>query len=235
MSNDLTRRFTEEQMTLIIQRASELQSTRDAKSVTLDDIQSIAREVGIDPDYIDAAAQSVMLERANAAGAAAGAGGNSHVVEFTLPGRAGAADLGVIINAVRRAAGASGTSQSVLDGVEWRWGSQSEVEDLRVSLTPAADGTHVRVQYDGSGAAMLGWIVSIGPGLLGAGIAFNGLPVPWAVAATGGLLAGIGGLTAFWKRALARRGDRLTKAVTQAIRDEASRLRLPPAGPGPER
>lgn len=46
-----------------------------------------------------------------------------------------------------------------LISVEWRWGSEHELIDLRVTITPGAERTNVRVQHDASGAAFLSWVV----------------------------------------------------------------------------
>jgi len=64
----LPRRFTDEEMAVIIKRAAALQAAREARSVTLEELQEIGVQVGIDPALIAHVAQGGSLRLARSKG-----------------------------------------------------------------------------------------------------------------------------------------------------------------------
>lgn len=210
------RKFTDEQMALILRQAGELQAQREDRRHTLADIQEIARQVGIDPALVTHAAAGLPRKLAPESSTPL-----VRTVETALPARVTPDELGRMVDAVRRASGAQGSASQVLDSVEWRWGSDRELIDLRVTITPGTNRTNVRVQYDAIGASFLSGFVATVPALLGVTAAFSALPVVAAAAVSTGVIGAAGAGFLAFRRWLARHGASLVDRVSRAIQDES--------------
>jgi hypothetical protein len=215
--SDENRKYSDEQLALILRRASDLQAQRDHERHSLADIQEIARQVGVDPALVVHVAAGLPAREPMQP-----LPGSSlvHTVETVLPQRVSPAQMGRLVDAVRRASGAQGTSRQVFDSVEWRWGSENELVDLRVTITPTAERTNVRVQHDASGAGVLSGIVATVPLFIGAAIAFSALPVAAAAAVSAGIAgAAAAGVIAF-RRHLRRQGTGMVERIANAVTEE---------------
>jgi hypothetical protein len=215
---DDERKYTDEQMALILRRAGDLQAQRDDGRHSLTEIQEIARQVGIDPALVAHVAAGLPRKAAILPAA------SSTLVQTTetvLPQRVTPEQMGRLVDAVRRASGAQGTSRQVFDSVEWRWGSEHELVDLRVTITPAADRTNVRVQHDATGAAFLSMFVPAFLSVIGIAASFSALPGAAGAAASAGIVGAIGGVVWAIRRRLRRSGAELLERVSQAVGDEA--------------
>jgi len=218
---DEDRKYTDEQMALILRRAGDLQTQRDDGRHTLAEIQEIARQVGLDPALVAHAAAG--LPR-TAAVLPAASSSLVQTVETVIPQRVTTEQMGRLVDAVRRASGAQGTSRQVFDSVEWRWGSENELVDLRVTITPNADRTNVRVQHDATGAAFLSTFIPVIGSVIGVAAVFSALPVAAGAAASAGIVGAIGAGVWAIRRRLNRSGVALLERVTQAVRDEAGEV-----------
>jgi hypothetical protein len=215
--SDENRKYSDEQLALILRRASDLQAQRDQGRHSLADIQEIARQVGVDPALVAHVAAGLP---ARERGQPVRGSSLVHTVETVLPQRVSPEQMGRLVDAVRRASGAQGTSRQVFDSVEWRWGSENELVDLRVTITPTAERTNVRVQHDASGAGVLSGIVATAPLLIGAAIAFSVLPVAAAAAVSAGIAGtAAAGVIAF-RRHLHRRGTGMVERIASAVSEE---------------
>ena len=211
------RKYTDEQMALILRKVGELQSQREDGRHSLAEIQEIARQVGLDASLVPHVAAGIPSRSAAVASATSSA---VQTVETVLPGRVSPEQMGRLLDAIRRASGAQGTSRQVFDTVEWRTGSERELTDVRVTITPASGGTNVRVQHDGSSAVMLGAIVTVCPTLIAGFAAFSSLPGMGAAATTAAFAGAAGaGLLAF-RRWLSRRGEAIVDRIATAMREE---------------
>jgi hypothetical protein len=216
---DEDRKYTDEQMALILRRAGDLQEQREDGRHTLAEIQEIARQVGVDPKLVAHVAAdlpkqspSVLTESAT----------EVQTIETSLSQRVTPDQMGRLVDAVRRASGAQGTSRQVFDSVEWRAGSEHELLDLRVTITPGAERTNVRVQHDASGATFLGLMIGGAGALIGTGAAFSSLPLIAGSLVTAGIVGTAGaGLYAF-RRLLARRGAAIVERVSRAVHEETA-------------
>lgn len=215
---DDDRKYSDEQMALILRRVGDLQAQRDDGRHSLAEIQEIARQVGLDPALVAHVAAGLPRR---AAVFPAPSSSLVQTVETVLPQRVTPEQMGRLVDAVRRASGAQGTSRQVFDTVEWRWGSEHELVDLRVTITPAADRTNVRVQHDASGAAFLSTLVPVMGTAIGALTAFSTLPAAAGAAVTAGIVGGVGAGVVAFRRYLARRGAAIVERVTEAVGDEA--------------
>lgn len=215
---DDERKYTDEQMALILRRAGDLQAQREDGRHTLAEIQEIARQVGLDPALVAHAAAGLPRK---AAVLPAASSSLVQTMETVIPQRVTTEQMGRLVDAVRRASGAQGTSRQVFDSVEWRWGSENELVDLRVTITPNAERTNVRVQHDATGAAFLSTFIPVIGSVIGVAAAFSALPAVAAAALSAGILGAIGAGVLTIRRRLNRSGAALLERVTQAVRDEA--------------
>jgi hypothetical protein len=218
---DEDRKYTDEQMALILRRVGDLQTQREDGRHTLAEIQEIARQVGLDPALVAHAAAGLPRK---AAVLPAASSSLVQTVETVIPQRVTTEQMGRLVDAVRRASGAQGTSRQVFDSVEWRWGSENELVDLRVTITPNADRTNVRVQHDATGAAFLSTFIPMIGSVLGVAAVFSALPVAAGAAASAGIVGAIGAGVWAIRRRLNRSGVALLERVTQAVRDEAGEV-----------
>lgn len=215
---DDERKYSDEQMALILRRAGDLQTQRDDGRHSLTEIQEIAKQVGIDPALVAHVAAG-LPRKAGVLPAAAST--LVQTAETVLPQRVTPEQMGRLVDAVRRASGAQGTSRQVFDSVEWRWGSEHELVDLRVTITPAADRTNVRVQHDATGAAFLSTFIPSIMSVIGIGVSFSALPGAAAAASSAGIVGAIGAGVWAIRQRLRRSGAALLERVTQAVGDEA--------------
>lgn len=215
---DDERKYTDEQMALILRRAGDLQAQREDGGHSLAEIQEIARQVGLDPALVAHVASGLPRK---AAVLPAASSALVQTAETVLPQRVTPEQMGRLLDAVRRASGAQGTSRQVFDTVEWRWGSEHELVDLRVTITPTADRTNVRVQHDATGAAFLSTFIPAITSVIGIAISFSTLPGVAGVAASAGIVSAIGAGVWAIRRRLRRSGAALLERITQAVGDEA--------------
>ena len=219
------RRYTDDEVALILRRAAELGGETGpprSEGLSLAEIQQVAREVGIDPATVARAAAALPTRKRDRL--AAVLGGPMHVrLEATMPGRASDADLGRILQSIRRAAGRQGRATQVLDSVEWRTSSESEGSQLFVTVTTGDDGTTIEVTGDRQSTA---WLLYVVPGVVGMILSLTvgaSLEAGWAAggAIAAGVLGGVFLLSrTIWShtgRALARKLEDVRDAAVQAV------------------
>ena len=160
------RRYTDDEVALILRRAAELGGETGpsrSEGLSLAEIQQVAREVGIDPATVARAAAALPTRKRDRLTAIFG-GPLHYRLEATMPRRASDADLGRILQSIRRAAGRQGRATQVLDSVEWRTSGEREGSQLFVTVTTGDDGTTVEVTGDRQSTAVLLYLV---PGVAG--------------------------------------------------------------------
>ncbi|HSA55326.1 MAG TPA: hypothetical protein VLE53_06455 [Gemmatimonadaceae bacterium] len=216
--SDLPRRFNEEEMAVILKRAAALQAARDDRSShSLEEIQAIGAQVGIDPALIAhvASAPDLATRRSRSGLFPASATQEERRIETAIT----TADYGRVLEAIRRVVGTQGRAQQVFDSLEWRTGSDREALWYAVTVTGRPDATHVRVEADFGVAVALMHIAGVAPFLAAIVAAGNLLPaeaaIPAVAAAGVGILAGIRGL---WRRLL-----RKTEATAADLAREIER------------
>lgn len=143
MSN---RRYTEEEMALILKRAVENQGSSNLparspeQGFSLEEMQEIGAEVGIDAAQITAAAKS--LEQRPEAGR-----NRSNVAKFRsdqwIDVEVEERDLQEMVALIRRNVKKPGEAREVLGGVEWK--GKTTAGPQHVSIRPEQDGTRIDV------------------------------------------------------------------------------------------
>jgi hypothetical protein len=233
------RRYSEEEFALILRKASEIQESprgEGGKStgagLSLEEIQSIAREAGIDPQAVWKAAALLGTEeweeKRGLASMIFGAPGTYHL-DFEVPGRLPPEEMGRLLELIRREAAHQGEASEVLGGVEWK--TVGEVSAINVNLTPRGDSTSIQIVGDRGGAGALSFIFPVAASaiLVGAlGAAFEPTSAGGIVSLVGGLLGSgfLVGRTIFVTGS--RRFHKKLTRLMSALSGEVERVSIPP-------
>ena len=170
------RKFNDEEVALIIKRAAELQQTQQAEeepsnTMTLAEVEQIAREAGIDPKLIRQAAHG--LERpAEIARPSPWLGAPTRLVfERVIDGEVPVDDFEPIINEIRRTFADNGIPSVLGKTLAWTSSYQggrrgNNVRMVNVSVVPRSGATTVRVEEEirNIAAAVFGGLVGGGGG-----------------------------------------------------------------------
>jgi hypothetical protein len=134
-------KYTDEQMALILQRAAELQAAGEEHVHSLESIQQLALQVGIDPALVAHAAATLPSRRA----ARSTVWGDSpgYRLSRRMPGPVRASEHAALVATIRDHMSAAGLLQPIGDGFEWHCGPADN--KIVVALSPAGDETNVRV------------------------------------------------------------------------------------------
>ena len=241
MSNDDTKkkRYSEEEFALILRKATEIQVSRGNPSsrtstggFTLQEIQSIATEAGIDAEAVTRAASLLGAqewdEKAGLAAAIFGGPSNYHL-DLEIPGRLPPEEMGRILEEIRRAAEHQGEAAEVLGGVEWK--TVGELSAINVNISPRGDSTSIQLVGDRGPA---GGITFVFP-MMAAAILIGALGASFEPTSAAGILSlvtgtlGAGFLTArtIWSsgtKKFRKRLAHLMETVSQSVEKTA----LPP-------
>jgi hypothetical protein len=239
------RRYSEEEFALILRKASEIQISQGSQTpgpgktgLTLDEIQSIASEAGIDPEAVSRAASVLgVLEWDEKVGLAAAifGGPSTFHLDCEIPGRIPPEEMGRILEQIRRAAEHQGEASEVLGGVEWK--TVGELSAINVNISPRGDSTSVQIVGDRGPA---GGVTFIFP-MMAAGILVGALGGAFEPTSAAGIISlitgtlGAGFLTArtLWATSTKKFRKRLThlmEAVSQSVEGTA----LPAVSEEPE-
>lgn len=233
------RTYSEEEFALILRKASELQeSPKGAKrpgerpGLTLQEIQSIAREAGIDSEAISRAAALLGAmeaeERSGLGSVVFGLPGRFNL-DFQIPGRLPQGELGRILALIRREVEQQGQASEVLGGVEWK--TVGELNNIHVNISPRGESTSVQIVGDRSAAGAITFTFPMAAAavLVGAlGAAFEPSSAVGIVSLVGGLL-GSGFLFArtLWVMT-GKRFHRKLSRLMEALSLELEQASLPP-------
>jgi len=227
------RRYTEEELALILNRAAERQEgvLASAPRYTLADIQEIAAGAGIAPDHVASVAASLGDQPASTTGGVLGA---PHRFRFdeSIEGEVTDEVIGELFDLVRRTLGLQGEVTVALGTVEWK--SQDAFGTMYVSVARRGGRTRIGILSARSDAVALTWTAG------GVGTFFGSLAIGMALVSTVGLagplaaIAGVGlasgtawaAMRAAWRR-YARRvvgrtetlGSALAATARQAVAD----------------
>jgi hypothetical protein len=189
------RRYSEEEFTLILQKASELpddgSTMPGSKSgMSLEEIQSIAAEAGIDPEKVSRAASLLAGSDQTGRAAAVFGGPSSHHLERAIRGEVSEEDFGRLLDVIRRATVQQGQGGRVLDAFEWK--TTGGTSRIHVNVVPRDGETTIQIIADRSGTGILTLLASGVPWLITAVAIGNGLDVT-SVAGVASILAGAAG------------------------------------------
>jgi len=226
------RRYSEEEFALILRRASELHvmprqegGRGGPAGFTLEEIQSIAAEAGIEPGAVTRAASLLgTMEWTEKKGLAAilfGEGGNVHL-DLEIAGKLPREEVGHILEVIRRVMEHQGEATSVLDGMEWK--TIGHLSAVNVNITPRGDRTSIQIVGDRSAAGALTFAMPIGAAAVSVGI-LGAIFEPTSAAGIVSLVAGSLGAGFLTARALwstgtsrfRRRLNSLMEAISRSV------------------
>lgn len=218
-------RFTEQEMARILKTASAGGSNLPVSSrksgLTVAEIESIAREAGLDSSGIAAAAALVAMDRSRNVMGSAG----TLDLRREVPGVVSSRDYGRLADTIGDAAGEPGTRNAAFGALDWE--SSSGASRIRVTVTPESDSTSIRVHTDASALKGLCYVATV-PGALALGGITGAITEPAAVLTGIGLMAGAAsiGVATGWAvwRVQARRLKERSAAVFAAVSGRASEL-----------
>lgn len=190
------RRFSDEEMSLILREASETREGRRGgpEGLSLAQIKDIAAEVGLDPSAVEAAANRLVLHRA---GSRVPFFRTPVAPEFEreIPGELSPDDMAELVTAIRKVLGRRGITEAELGALEWK--ARDPMGGRYVSVLPKGGTTRLRVYgnfRDGLGLvagaggmmmtlgfavvlAALGLKEVVGPGIVPLGALLSALPI----------------------------------------------------------
>ena len=238
MTNDGSnpRRYSEEEFALILRRASEIQETPGkagakvrSEGLTLEEMQSIAREVGIDPDAVTRAAAvlgAAEWEEKGGLVAAVVGGPSKFHLDCEMPGRLPPEEMGRILEVIRRVAEHQGEASEVLGGVEWK--TVGDLSAIHVNVSPRGNRTSVQVVGNRSAAGAISFTFPMAAAAIligGLGAAFEPTSFVGISALITGLLgSGFMVSRTIWSsgtRKFRRRMTKLMEAVSRTVEEAA--------------
>ncbi len=140
--------YTEKELSTVLKRASELQQEEGASAVpglTLSELQHVANEAGIDPDFVRRAAAELDQDPPNRSERLFG-GPTRLDIETMVVGKITGPKWDEALEAIRHSIGADG--REILDGPAREWVHRDQMGGrIRVSMTPSGETTRTRVSY----------------------------------------------------------------------------------------
>ncbi len=177
------RRYTEDEVGLILRRATELQraepTARDPTGLTLAELEEIALEAGIDPSMLRRAARDVDSHVPSSVGDRLAGAPVKISMERVVPGEYPEGRLGELVPVIQVATAGQGHASAVGSSLTWSSRTESNTTSQQV-LVSANDGeTLIRIEerYGGLAGGLFGGIMGgVGGGVgLGLGGALGGL------------------------------------------------------------
>lgn len=231
-SSSKDRKYSEEEFALILRKASDLQESTRADADTsngggfsLEEIQAIAAEVGIDPAAVARAASvlgAVEWEERSGLGRLLFGETATFHLDLEVPGRIPTEEMGRVLEDIRRTLEHQGKVSEVLGGVQWK--TVGELSAINVNISPRGERTSLQVVGDRSAAGAATFIFP----MAGAGILVGALGAvfdPGSALGITSLVAGLlgGGFLVsrtLWTRGSRRFRKRLTRlmeTLTQSV------------------
>ena len=187
---------------MILRKAAELQERAGASAagdgLSLQAMRDIAREVGLDPQFVDRAAASLPAVRQDRWASVLG-GPTAYYLEKSLPAQLSEERLLDAVHVIRRIMQHQGRVKEVLGTVEWS--TVGEVSQVAVTVDGRQNETAIRVTGDRGPAAVLTLVSSCGAWAL-AGAVTGAILEPGLVGGLSimgtALVAGLGTARALW-------------------------------------
>jgi hypothetical protein len=169
------RRYTEEEVGLILRRATEMQraepTARDPEGLTLTELEEIAGEAGIDPYLLRRAANELHVLQPPTLGSRLAGAPVEILIERSIEGEFPRERLEELVPVIQSATAGQGTASAVGRTLTWSSRTESNTSAQQV-LVSASDGrTLVRVEerFGGLAGGLFGGIM----GGVGGGVGFG--------------------------------------------------------------
>jgi hypothetical protein len=191
--NDLlpeARRYSEEEIALILRRATEMQRAEptapDPAGLTMADLEEIAAEAGIDPGMLRQAASELNAQLPATLGSRLAGAPTAVAIERVIEGEMPVERLEELVPTIVAATPGRGTASAVGRSLTWSSQEGSNLTEQQVLVSSQNGQTLIRVEQSYSGLAA-GWFGGIMGGV-GGGVGFG---LGGALSATLGLGAGL--------------------------------------------
>jgi hypothetical protein len=221
MSPDATRRFTDQEVALVLRKAAEIDEAEgsEPKGLSIADLRQIAREVGLSPGAIDRAVAGLDKRRAPAPllrGAPL-----VRRAAHAVPGDLSEEAIARLIRLVDERAATAGSVTEALGSV--RWTSSDRVRSQQVSITASGGETAIQVvEKAAPGARFVVHFVPAIWGWVAAGIAVGALGITGgglAAAMAAGVLAGATAGRLVWDSMSAMSAGRVERLAAELSRE----------------
>ena len=217
------RRFTDEEVRKILKKAVERTSSKapvKREGLSLEELKSIAGEVGIDPHRVESAARAVALGEGNQPNRFFG--GPMYLdFEWKVEGELDPKDTPEVLSLIRRIMGAQGEVDEIHGSLEWR--AKGDSGERYVTVTPRDGIITIRSSANLTNAAVVTFLPAGLIGVLGSVIAFitaaNNASAVGMVIGLGILPTVYAALRTFFGRISAKESIKL-----QRVADELARL-----------
>lgn len=160
-------------------------------------VTEIAREIGLDPAFVERAA--AMLESRKRTRAGLWGGPVTYEARVSTPEKLSHGQLLELVDVVRSVTRHQGDVKEVLGSLEWK--TVGEVSQIAVTVRAEEDGTIVQILGDRGQSAALTWFLSIFGGLATGGIV-GAIVEPATVLGGVGIMAACGAAGAAAARSL---------------------------------
>ena len=234
------RRYTEEELALILNRAAERQEGAHATTprYSLADIQEIAAGAGIAPDHVASVAASLGDERPQLGSGVVGAPHRCHFEE-SIEGRISDEVVAELFDLVRRETGLQGSVSEALGTLEWK--GQDSVGWTFVTVSRRGGRTTIGVLHARTDLAglvgMLGVFGAFGASAGLAAVLVGAMGLAGPLVTVGAIAGGSGSAWATmrtgWRRIARRASDRtasLGTALVEAARRAVAEGRVQTSG-----
>lgn len=215
-------KYTDRQMALILKRAAELQAVGDEPAHSLESIQQIAQQVGIDPRVV----ADVAANLGSKGGSSSFFGASSaYRASRRVPRAAGPIDHAAVMATIRDHLPSAGEAREVGDGIEWHSGPADN--KTVVAISPGADGVVLRIDVRQQGPKVGTYLGAGTVGLL-AGVVSVGMLSGVGVGVGLGVLGlSFAGARALWNRHAENRRRRLQR-LSDALAEQLKGSEPPP-------
>jgi hypothetical protein len=184
------RRYSEEEVGLILRRATEMQRAEptapDPAGLTLAELEEIAAEAGIDPGMLRQAASELNVQQPATLGSRIAGAPVAVAIERVIAGEMPVERLEELVPTIVASTPGRGTASAVGRSLTWSSQEGSNLTEQQVLVSSQGGQTLIRVEQSYSGLAA-GWFGGIIGGV-GGGVGFG---VGGALSATLGLGAGL--------------------------------------------
>lgn len=184
------RRYSENEVGLILRRATEMQraepAAADPAGLTLAELEEIAAEAGIDLGMLRWAASELDVQRPATLGSRLAGAPTTVAIERVIEGEMPVERLEELVPTIVAATPGRGTASAVGRSLTWSSQEGSNLTEQQVLVSSRNGQTLIRVEQSYSGLAA-GWFGGIMGGV-GAGVGFG---VGGALSTTLGLVAGL--------------------------------------------
>lgn len=230
-----TRTYSEEELAVILRRALEFQDTPTkgelptrSEGFSLQEIQAIAREVGLQPETVARAAATITRQAPGDRSWGLG-GATAYELEYTAGREVTPEEFAEIVDLIRKATGRHGEVEEVLGALEWQ--TKSDLSSINVTVRPTGGRTNVRIASQQKYEALLTYLLSGGGWFILMGIAGGILDVT-TVAETVALVSGSAGGAYITARTIWRaKAKKLKEQLTGLMRGLTGVLERFPSSP----